>query len=771
MANQWGSSRIGQYSQRSTPNFSENINRNRQNVSRLSLQSYQGPFDRSTLVRARDELHFHIEHMQDTAVWYRIKQKTGVNIHGATYFDDGFGEASNTFSHAELHENVGEGFDHEDLSADTLTNERKNQYKQPTQTVTSSAEPEMSSFIGSVENNIEDNSNDSSCVIVEEQKSINSKRKELDLESDGLEIINSEADPDVIVIENSFNEKIGSGNPFNETNDLDNNNIGQFSLSDGQKVQKTTFKCDLCDFASDARSIVQQHLNKAIHFAASEYSIDKEGNMLLTNKMVLQNFKAKFKNVLVVCPDCLKVFPDIHSCATHCNLQHQKLNDGIKDRYGLIQVIQEEVCDDSIHVFKCSHCYEFFSSKQILTNHIKDWNHYPFSDMNNSKKIFFCVHCKTSFESYEKVLSHHERGHWKLSRDGVLKFAVFHYNNVECHTLPHGTSTLAGTSTQAGNSKRKHDGNTTEMEPNKKERRYNPSENLTTISNGTLNDTIEKHVNFDNQSHTERMDGNIDTLSKPAPEDSINCGQEETLTETFKCDYCPEMNKDGNRMYLHLVNDVHSSASTHLIDHQGNIMYLKNTKTITFEGANFKKVVPTCSSCNLLFDTPFICDDHNIRSHQSKGGYYHIADIVGRKPVKEPFSKKVCSVCKQEFRKLKQLNNHCTQSNHFPFQARNDCNIYTLCCYCSKTFSSYKVACSHVKKHEAFAKNDMLDLVILYVSKNPRKIDIPPYETTKAGELTSIRSKITSLKQMKKNCGKTGKSQYTMEIRNMTKLL
>ena len=763
MAKQWGSSRIGQYS-RHKPVFTENRYRETRHQSGLNLHNYQGPYDPSMLSLARNELCFHIECMQDTAVWHRIKRKTDVNIHGAAYFDDGFGEASCTFSHAELYKNEEDEFDQADSTPDPQNSASETSTIQPTHTVTSVAEPELVVDLTGNKNN--DSSDSSDCFVVEDEKGSSSVDKYPVLENDRQGIHKGKADSDVIIIDDIIDNEEGIEKPLNKTNELDNNNLGTFSKFDNSDMEgdsggNFTLKCDLCEFVSDSVSIVQQHLNNAGHFAASQYAIDIEGNMSLKKQMVLQNFKAKFKTILVICPDCLKIFPDIHSCSAHCNLQHQTENGGKQHRYGLIHVIKEEVCDNNRRLFKCQYCSKLFRDCQAFIQHTKDLNHYPFSSVNNSNKIFFCLHCKTSYNSFEKVISHQD--HLTLSKDAVLQFAVFHYKSVECHTLLHGASTPLETKERT-NEKRKHDGKETDMEPKKKV--ASTSASVMGTSCESSSSTTGKNSDLEEASFTDRVNNATDSTSKSNSEEDEHSEQECILSETYKCDYCTKMAEDRNHMYLHLVQSCHSSASTVLVDHHGNIMYLKNAKTICYEGANFKKCVAICNidRCRLLFDSPFVCDEHNIRCHNDKGGYYHIADIVTRTNIKESLYLKVCSVCKQSFQTFKLLNSHYTQSNHLPFNAIEGCNIYILCCYCSKTFSSYKVASNHVRGHAAFAKNDQLDLVVLYVSKTTRMVSIPPYKPTKQGELTSIHSKISNLHEMKKICGKSGRSQLTKQI-------
>ncbi|XP_053405663.1 uncharacterized protein LOC123535587 isoform X2 [Mercenaria mercenaria] len=777
MANDWGGGVYSHYGRRNIPNNSFSQYSSSSSIPSLCLQSYQGQFDKVALGNASEELRYCIQRMHGSAVWNRIQRKTDVSIYGTTGSVDGFGEASTLFSHAGLPEYCDDQDIDEAEGAFTLDsgNNFQENSRIPKQSATATASYENFHVQDLVRDDTGDsigNSIGSDCHNVDRTYS---------LESDGIEFVQNEAEPEVFVTEEDTSDSIPTDNPLS-INELDGNNPEESRyFGSNVKTEQTrnkntsTFRCDFCAFVNEDRSLTQQHLNKAIHFAASEYISDNAGNMKLKNPMVLMNFKAKFKTVLVVCPDpsCHNIFPDIHVCAKHYNSEHLK-SDNRKGRYGLIPVAKEEVCVNVIDPMQCYICKEQFDCRSYLNNHIRDSGHYPLSDLKDCVKIFFCIYCKTKFDTFEKITFHQGQAHRKSASNGALNFTVFHYKSMEYHTLVDGeTSTSDEPHASLGTSKRKHDGVTTEMEPKTKISVNNQYTSRTCDEN--RNDTAVEQSNMNHHGYVESMDSlwQHDSSLPGTSQEGVDCKNKSKLTEMFKCDYCMKVTQDENSMYLHLVHDVHSSASTLLTDHEGNFVYLKKTKTVSFDGANFKKKVAICSegTCHLLFDTVFMCDDHNIRCHHSKGGYYHLADIVDRIPNKVSVSENVCSVCKQEFRKSKQLNAHYSQSDHFPFKGRNDCIVYTLCCYCNKTFSSYKVASGHVKSHQAMARNGMLDMVILYVSKYSKKYTVPPYQPTKQGEITSIRSKIANLQQMKKICGKSGRSELTKEIREMKHLL
>ncbi|KAL4237254.1 hypothetical protein ACF0H5_001973 [Mactra antiquata] len=67
----------------------------------LRLHNYNGPYDRRLLLRSQDNLLTYVQRKQGSSVWQTISSKT--TICGYRYnnnSDDGFGEASNMYSHA-----------------------------------------------------------------------------------------------------------------------------------------------------------------------------------------------------------------------------------------------------------------------------------------------------------------------------------------------------------------------------------------------------------------------------------------------------------------------------------------------------------------------------------------------------------------------------------------------------------------------------------------------------------------------------------------------
>lgn len=759
-------------------------------VRHLRLRNYEGPYDHSSLTRARDELTYFIEQRQDTAHWYRIQRKTHVNIYSFKDSDDGFGAASTAFSHAGLPENQPEQETLEDqFSADSHINLSEN-YSAFAKGASATASIDRSvgeSIDVNTSNNEIDMFSADSNVTVNANKPI----RNYSLEVDGIAILPDTTNTnEEIVIEDDSSHKslrLKSDTQMDNTENPDIERNGDNNVNSEVKRVETTgtlaLKCDVCDYVTDSKPRMQEHLYKSIHFAASEYISDEPNKMKLKHSMVVMNAKAKYKTILVVCPDssCLKIFPHIHECVGHFNLQHVR-NKNERNKYGLVSVVREEDCINAVNPKQCYVCFKQFDNRTHLNAHLKDMGHYPYTEMKNCRKIFFCFYCKSSFDKFENITSHQEIAHTRVMHNGALQFTVFHYQNIKTNTLFLGdgitlppssgitsvTGSKVGPGTMkeiAGTRKRKLDGSSEALEPRVKVKVNDENTSRDRDMNKNSLHVYDTNNVTDKTSFCGTSELSNDTGNSKKKHDS--------LEEMYKCDYCMKIARDENQMYLHLVQHVHSSASTVLIDPQGNIAYLKQSRTVEFQSANYKKVVATCpeANCRLLFDSVFICDDHNTRCHKNLDRSYHLADIVDRVIVKVGASQNICATCGQSFGKNKQLHSHYTEAGHFPLKDRDDCNIYTLCIYCNKTFLSFKSASGHVKTHQKFAQNGLLVLIILYVSKNARKCSLPPYQLTKDGELASIRSKISNLQDFKKTCGQLVRSEIQEEIRDLKQLL
>lgn len=827
MAYSWGDGPFGNRHKQSNRN-----NTNPRNT-HLRLRNYKGPYDHASLSHARDQLCSSIERMQDSAVWCRIQRKTDVNIYGYQDLSDGFGEASTVFSHAGLPENQPEqGTPDDSYDQFSIDSPLSLPGKSGDTVAKSATATNLNSEVESLEAGRDTNEENDlvSDLILDEEVELEPEGS-YNLEMNGIEIVQSaKGSYQVIVIEENTSDESQTEIPAS-TETLDDNSVIEIEkMNSAETGSHFTLKCDVCDYVSDDKTTMREHLSKDVHIAASMYSLDGPEKMKLNYPMVLKNLKAEFKTVLVFCPcfSCFKIFPNIHVCMEHFNVQHCK-NKNERNQYGLIIVEKEEDCINAVNPKQCFVCFKQFDSRTTLNKHYKDMNHYPYTEVKNCQKIFFCFYCKSNFDSFESISLHQEISHEKATLNGVLKFTVFHYKNIETHKVfvdkenlstsdnasPSNTESVQKTCRQepdiritksgpsTGTSMRRQDGSSTELDMGTSQKNANEKSTEFVSMQGTSSGESELRIGTSKR----KYDGNYNDMepkikitvnNEYAPkvrdmnENSIHDGKAslpgsslteseenektingDSLTEIFKCDYCLKMIKHPNEMYLHLVKDIHSSASTVLVDQHENIVYLKETRTIKFDGAIFKKVAAICpdNGCRLLFDTIFICDEHNSRCHSSSERCYHLVDILDRCPIKVSVSENVCSTCGKSFRKSKQLNNHYTQSKHFPFPLRRDSNTYTLCCYCNKTFLSFKVASSHVKMHQNFARNGMLDLVVLYISKSPQKYTLPPYELTKTAEIASIRSKIESLQQLKKRCGKMGKSGIKKEVRELKHLL
>jgi hypothetical protein len=392
------------------------------------------------------ELQYHVGRMQDTAVWWKIRKKTPVSVDGETYMYDhsqGFGEASTVFSHAELPENK----NYEEPNLDFETSEGPSNRKSVSSEKSNTSATVQS---GDVENldsadttdieivpnesntsvvivNEDSNDSNDSCVVTREEIDMtgSKKRKFSEVDHD-LQIGLKDTDnipQSVIVIDD---EPVVIDNAPQTVDSEGNIIIEPDKVHEKTKLGKVYLKCDLCDFKCHARKEMNKHLNTAIHFTASEYT-DQGSDVIVVRRLVMFNFDAKFKNVIVICPHsgCKKVFPHIHVCAQHYKSKHSTACDY---KYGLLRVVKEEDITVSKSDHKCNICSAVCDSPSDFIEHLEQSGHYT---LDNCEQLYFCKYCNTRFDTATHITNHLNEAH----KGEGFSFKLIHFKEIERHVL------------------------------------------------------------------------------------------------------------------------------------------------------------------------------------------------------------------------------------------------------------------------------------------------------------------------------------------------
>lgn len=287
--------------------------------------------------------------------------------------------------------------------------------------------------------------------------------------------------------------------------------------------------------------------------------------------------------------------------------------------------------------------------------------------------------------------------------------------------------------------------------------------------------TGENQIQSDSQPETCSIINSSVMISDKGDAPGSNNNSSKQLTKKYKCDFCPHMTADHSMMYKHLQDCMHHAASKVVVDAKDAVIHLIEPTSVIYEGAKYKKVIAACPEpgCQLLFKSIYICSHHMTRCHKSEEMAYGLVQVIDREPCKVPMKhySTLCLTCGEQFTTNKKLSMHLSQSGHDLFKTRVDCRSYTLCPYCHNIYPSFNSAWDHIRKHQSFAKDGKLDLILLQVSTEIKKFAMYAYEDNEFARSLIIKNKISDLTSMKKQCGKGGRKKLRYEIRKLRALL
>ncbi|XP_045174239.2 uncharacterized protein LOC123535587 isoform X1 [Mercenaria mercenaria] len=813
---------------------------------RLRLRNYEGPYDPATLMRARDELLYHVERTQNTAAWSRIQRKTPVNVNGIRDDDDGFGEASDKFSHAKLPESKEFEVPYQGCQIDT-----DNFISQQEPTCTVAAEGDKGEVIEIEDDDIDDvhesnevvnssemetvtieidlpvtlntsenaDSDDSDCVLVEDNKDLitdeqieienetvkpadardgldKQETDEEDIENDtkfqrrSYESEEKMANTKVETVETNAHENIVLEEQNTESNTEDkvvhneDENVKQGTLT--MPCSESILKCDHCEVrCSDGKSM-SEHLDTAVHYSASKYNVDNVGALILMKKVVKTNWNAKYKTTVMKCPiaSCPSIFPQMDLCVNHYNEKHWKRGMQ-KGQYGLIDLVKEEKCSITLNPPKCCQCAVFCGTVDKLKRHMKDKGHYPFTLIENCNITFLCQYCERSFKHFDGLICH-QRAHRNVTKH-IFNFRVFQYESVRKFIIPE-----KGRLSQRSGSvaKRKHDQSYSDSEPNTKVKRTMVgTEVCVQICSETVDDEadsghdVSESVTDGTEDNTEIYDAMREAMNhaksvlSAVRSDSDSQAEKvdgaDTLQNTFKCDFCMEINSSKEQMILHLNETCHRSASSVLTDGDKNVRYMKSLGSVVCtEGLRQKAYAACPGNCQNLFSSVKQSVEHYVLCHNNEielKPCYGVIEV--RDEVTIQVSPNKCLICGETFKKLKTLSMH-FKAKHYPFSLKHGCETFFKCMYCPRIFHTFKSALVHVVFHKNLAKNGMLDISVLYINCSVKRIELPPKHSSSVdkweAEIRSIQYCIRNLEATSKSIAdNSAKRKMKKKIRTM----
>ncbi len=169
------------------------------------------------------------------------------------------------------------------------------------------------------------------------------------------------------------------------------------------------FKCDFCTFQNASQPIMENHLQQARHFSASQYQAvhtDTQIKLIAVHKKVaIKNKHGKNEALVVVCPKCHDIFEDIFMCGLHYKYKHG----GSNGAYCICPVIHSGIAVVMAD-FSCLKCNKLFLGNKALLMH---WqvcpSHHPESKQKPAVAfaLYSCMYCnKTFYENFNSCKSH-----------------------------------------------------------------------------------------------------------------------------------------------------------------------------------------------------------------------------------------------------------------------------------------------------------------------------------------------------------------------------
>ena len=207
---------------------------------------------------------------------------------------------------------------------------------------------------------------------------------------------------DEIDSENFTDKKRKGGDHSSQVIQIDSDlSCDDFSNS-AMSLTVCAFKCDFCDYISESKYMVQNHLVNKVHYLASTYECLSNGGML-TAKYILKeksliNEAALFTTIVAICDFCQCIFKDIYSCAKHINKTHQK------ERVYYLGVVRKRQTVIVRKSGKCDKCDQCWTSK-LLTKHLRT---HDVKDMSYERPqpedIVYCV-CSICNYCFNNIVS------------------------------------------------------------------------------------------------------------------------------------------------------------------------------------------------------------------------------------------------------------------------------------------------------------------------------------------------------------------------------
>ncbi|XP_045174216.2 uncharacterized protein LOC123535581 [Mercenaria mercenaria] len=281
-----------------------------------------------------------------------------------------------------------------------------------------------------------DSDNDLDCVIIEENEEL---KKGAQLKA-GHEIVKQTDVRGGLELNKIDKKFVENGTEFERSNE--NENIGSEEQGRDEVVSKdkegmvkrptscteSIFKCDHCEVRCNDEKSMREHLDTAVHYAASKYIVDNTGGLKLMKNVVITNMKAKFKTTVMKCPvaACPAIFPQMNQCVDHYNKKHWKKGRP-KSLYGLIDIVKEEEYSISLkHSMLCQNAESFWTLDK-LKRHKKNEGHFPF-DLTEQRIIFLCLYCGKHFKLLDRLIEH-LRVHIDVI-DDIFNIRIFKYDKL-----------------------------------------------------------------------------------------------------------------------------------------------------------------------------------------------------------------------------------------------------------------------------------------------------------------------------------------------------
>ena len=245
----------------------------------------------------------------------------------------------------------------------------------------------------------------------------------------------------------------------------------------------------------------------------------------------------------------------------------------------------------------------------------------------------------------------------------------------------------------------------------------------------------------------------------------------DTLDKKYKCDLCPAISANKDKMLAHLQQAMHFSASLVAMNANGKPESLVKEDGLKNKKALYKSIIPICPepSCSNIFKDIYSCARHFQSTHNrdKEGLVYALAELQGEEVIKRQHLILECAICAKNFPSSKSLFKHMKNENHVTFTTQKDTQTSFLCCKCGHTYSSLWKGLEHRRRK----KPHFADFRVLHIGLQRIKKTVLPMIKTPLVELTPAESELNKLTELLKNSKGAERKQIKHQIYNLRKIL